>query len=107
MRPNEPDSTARGAGRALPLIVPEIDAPAEVDEGPTGDNEAFPPHAVARVAMRTNAKIVMPDRTTFMIPPERGLPPTRFGNGHTGRTLPEPSRFHPGNVRGLALEGVP
>jgi hypothetical protein len=63
---NEPDSTARGAVMALPLMIPEIDAPADEEDGATGDREALPPQAVATMAVSTKAKTVMMDRMTFM-----------------------------------------
>jgi hypothetical protein len=43
---NVPPSSARVAVIPAPLTVPEIEAPADDDEGPTGESEAFPPHAV-------------------------------------------------------------
>jgi hypothetical protein len=43
---NVPPSSARVALTAAPLTVPEIDAPDNDLEGPTGESEAFPPHAV-------------------------------------------------------------
>src|SRR4051812_18954056 len=45
IRLREPGLSARIVVRPLPVTVPEIDAPADVDEGPTGDIDAFPPHA--------------------------------------------------------------
>src|SRR5258705_5119906 len=44
--PKVPPSSARVAVIPAPLTVPEIEAPADDDEGPTGESEAFPPHAV-------------------------------------------------------------
>ena len=57
---------ASGAATALPLMVPEIDAPADAEEGPTGDSVAFPPQAAASRAVRAMPRIVTCGRTTFM-----------------------------------------
>src|SRR5580765_2396754 len=63
---NDSDPAARRAAKTLPLMVPEIDAPADADEGPTGDSAAFPPQAAAKAAASTKAKTVTFDRTAFM-----------------------------------------
>jgi hypothetical protein len=63
---NGPPSSARIPVTPAPLTVPEIDAPPLADDGPTGDNDAFPPHAAMTAAVIESAKIVTCDRTTFM-----------------------------------------
>ena len=47
---------------ALPRTVPLIDAPADADEGPTGDRDAFPPHAVARTATTASTAVPAAER---------------------------------------------
>src|ERR1051325_1652424 len=65
IRLNEPALSARTAVSPLPLTVPEIDGPADVDEGPTGDSEAFPPHAAT-------ATIIAARMIRFITPILRG-----------------------------------
>src|SRR5437773_10786427 len=64
---NDPEFSVRIAVTAPPLTVPEIDAPADVDEGPTGDSEAFPPHAAT-------ATIIAARMIRFMTPNPPGNP---------------------------------
>jgi hypothetical protein len=63
---NEPESRIRGVETALPLIVPEIVAPADED-GPTGDeNVPSPPHAATTKAVSTQARKVRKYRGTII-----------------------------------------
>jgi hypothetical protein len=61
----DPESSARIPVTELPLIVPEIDGPADVAEGPTGESAAFPPHAAT-------ATIIAARMIRFMTPSPPG-----------------------------------
>src|SRR3954464_2188303 len=82
--PNVPPSSARMAVTPAPLTVPEIEAPADDDEGPTGESVAFPPHAVT-------ATIIAERMIRFITP----SPPGKLG-GHWARGVPAEVTYEPG-----------
>jgi hypothetical protein len=72
-------SSARGAVTPVPLTVPEIDAPADDLEGPTGESDASPPpHAVA-------ATIVAARMNRFITPIPSGKAGEVSGKPRSGR----------------------
>src|ERR1051325_6337627 len=76
-RLNAPASSARVA--EMPFTVPEIDAPADdVDDGPTDDSAAFPPHAVT-------ATIIAARMIRFMTPKSSREAGGILGKARSGR----------------------
>jgi hypothetical protein len=66
--------------------MPLIDAPAEVDEGPTDDSEPFPPHAAAtRATTMTSTAVPTVERMTTIQFLREGA--GEVGNSHTGTML--------------------
>src|SRR5207244_11600780 len=62
-----PARSARFRPPPAPAPVPEPEGPADVDEGPTGESAAFPPHAAT-------ATIIAARMIRFMTPSPPGKP---------------------------------
>src|SRR6185503_20244 len=83
-----PPSSARVALTPAPLTVPEIDAPDKDPEGPTGESDAFPPHA-------DTATIIAARMIRFITPGPPGKLGEYLARGVPAELTGKPAAFPP------------